>query len=147
MTRTAVAAPLAVIAIGTLLAACGGDEEALDRQQFDAEEFVEAINEEGAEVELGDELESQQEGTQVFAFEFEDHAGEHREDGDDHGHGSGGSIVVTSDDEAGVAEYQRCESAVTLLCYRVSNVVMFFEDEAPDEDIARIGAAITSFAD
>lgn len=136
MNRAAIAA-LTAIAFA-LPAGCGEDT-----RLFDAEELVDAINEEGAEVELGDELVSQQEGVEVFAFGFADHPGNA---GGGEAHGSGGSLVITPDDETGVAEYERCESAVTLLCYRASNVVMILEKEASREDTARIEAAITSLA-
>jgi hypothetical protein len=53
-------------------------------------------------------------------------------------------LTVTEDSETGLAEYQQCEAAATLLCYRAANVVAIFEDTLPPEDRSRLDAAVSS---
>ena len=132
-----------LIAFALVWAGCGGSD-----RTFDESEFVDALNEEGAEVSLGSSLSNDQDGVEVFEIRFEDHATENAEapaagevPADDHEHG-GGSLAITEDDEAGVEEYQRCEGAVTLLCFRAGNAVLILEDSIAPEDAAALETAI-----
>ena len=59
---------------------------------------------------------------------------------------SSGTLSVLTDDAAAIEEYQRCESAVTLRCYRADNVVIFFADSAPPEYFARLESMLRSMA-
>lgn len=124
--------PLAVILVTILAAGCGGERE------FEAEEFVDAANEEGAGLVLGGSLTSIEEDVEVFAIEFAEEGGGHE---GEHAH-SGGSLIVAGDAEAATDEFERCESAVTLRCYRAANVVLLFDAEAGQAEVAKIDAAI-----
>lgn len=108
------------------LAGCGGEKT------FDAEGFTDALNEEGAGLVLGGTLPNQQESVDVYGIALED--------------GGGGSITVTENVAAGEAEYDRCEAAPTLLCYRASNVVLILEDGLSPESRASLEAALRGVA-
>jgi hypothetical protein len=106
---------------------------------FDAPGFVEEANSNGAELRLGDELLATAEDREVFAVELVESEEPGAEGG--HAHG-GGSLTVTADADAALAEFERCESAVSLLCYRAANVVIAFEDVIPPEELEPFEAAI-----
>lgn len=62
-----------------------------------------------------------------------------------HAH-AGGTLTITPDASAGIAEYERCEQAVSLICYRAENAVLFFEDVLSAEEQERISAALHGIA-
>jgi hypothetical protein len=128
----------AVIAIllALLVAACGGE------RTFEPDEFVEAANEEGAGLVLDEQLTSIEEGVDVYALSFEDEAAAPAAGDDEHGHGAGGSMIVTDDAESATAEFERCETAVSLTCYRAANVVLYFNAAPTDEHVVPVEAAI-----
>lgn len=108
------------------LIAAGGCGEAT----YDAAEFVEDANAEGAGLKLGEPVSIHREEVQVFDVSVEG--------------GEGGSLAVASDATGGEAEYARCEGAVTLLCYRAANIVLLVEDELDPAARARLDAAFTA---
>ncbi|MEJ7876616.1 MAG: hypothetical protein WKF62_08145 [Solirubrobacterales bacterium] len=119
------------IAAATLVAIAGcGDEE----RTFTASGFVDEMNDQGADLELGADLLSTQAGVETFEIRF--------------GQTGDGSLAVAEDDEGGVSEYERCESAATLLCYRAANVVLLFDGaEIAVGDLAGVEAAIRAIAE
>lgn len=129
--------PLLVLAA---LAACGDDE-----RTFSAEELVEEANANGAGLELGDALETSREGAEVREVTFVEAGEPHDAETAQHEHG-GGTLTITTDTEAGLAEYERCESAATLLCFRASNAVLFFESSLDPADRARLEDALRAMA-
>ena len=119
-------------------AGCGGGHT------YDAQEFVAAINEEGAGLVLGDELLGQS-GAETYAIHFEGPDGAPSGSGSgaaspSHAHG-GASLTVTDSGEAGVKEYERCEGAVTLICFRAANVVLILQGSVSQEDVASLEAS------
>lgn len=106
---------------------------------------MDAINAHGAGLELGAPLSSA--GGAPNVYELQVARGEADTGvtgpagavGEAHG---GGSLTVTSDADAGLAEYRRCESAADLLCFRVANVVMIFETGIAAEDLERLETAV-----
>jgi hypothetical protein len=128
-------AVLAVL-LALLVAACGGE------RTFEPGEFVDAANEEGAGLVLGEQLTSIEEGVDVYALSFTGEATAPATGEDEHGHGTGGSMIVTDDAETAMAEFERCESAVSLTCYRASNVVLYFNAAPTDEHVVPVEAAI-----
>ena len=131
--------PALVLLLALVAAGCGGE------RSFEAAEFVDEANREGAALALGEPLTSLEEGADVYVVSFED-AEEAPEVSAGHAH-SGGSLVVTEDADAAAEEFQRCEGAVTLTCYRAANVVLYFDAEPTDEHVARVDAAIRALAD
>jgi hypothetical protein len=123
-----------------LLAGCGGDDSA-----FTADQFVGAVNQRGASLELGPELRSTRPEAQVFALELGagDAAGG---DTATEGTEAGGSIAVMADADAGFEEYRRCEQAVSILCYRADNIVLFIEGEVAPAALARLENALRVIA-
>ena len=124
-----------VILLTLLVAACGGE------RTFEPDEFVDAANEEDAGLVLGEQLTSIEEGVDVYALSFDEPA-ESETGEDDHGHGTGGSMIVADDAESATAEFERCEATVSLTCYRAANVVLYFNAAPTDEHIVPVEAAI-----
>lgn len=119
--------PALLVLIALLAVGCGGERE------FEPGEFVDAANEEGAGLVLGDSLTSITEDVEVFSISFRG--------------GGGGSLIVTGDSESAAGEFERCENAVTLTCYRAANVVVYFDAAPGDENIAKVDAAIRALGD
>ena len=127
------------------LAACG------DETTFTADELVAEVNERGAQVRLGERLTTSQD-VELYALRL---AGAGAAPGvplgdagsapvDVHG---GGTLTITEDDDAALAEFERCESAVSLVCFRAANAVLIFEGAVPNQDLARIETAVRSMAE
>jgi hypothetical protein len=76
---------------------------------------------------------------------FEEPGAADADEASEHGHG-GGTLAITADADAGLAEYERCENAVTLLCFRAANAVLFFESSLDPADRARLERAFTLMA-
>ena len=124
-----------------VLAGCGGDDSA-----FTADQFVGAVNQRGASLELGPELRSTRPDAQVFALELgarEPGGGDAASEGAE----AGGSIAVMADADAGFEEWQRCEDAASILCYRADNIVLFIEGEVAPAALAQLENALGVIAD
>jgi hypothetical protein len=122
---------LAKALVGSLvlaLGACGGE------RTFGPQEFVEAANEQGAGMELGEPLSSAGSESEIYAIELASSATQV--------HG-GGSLLVADDVEQGEAEFARCERAASLICYRAANVVVRLEEATPEQG-AQLEEAITA---
>ena len=127
-----------VLLLALVAAGCGGE------RSFEAAEFVDEANREGAALVLGEPLTSLEEGADVYVVSFEKAPAPEVSAGRAH---SGGSLVVTEDAEAATGEFQRCEGAVTLTCYRAANVVLYFDAEPTDEHVGRVDAAIRALGE
>ena len=53
---------------------------------------------------------------------------------------------MTADSNAALAEYRRCEAAVSLICFRAANAVLIFEGALAPADVARVEAALRALA-
>jgi hypothetical protein len=131
---------------GLAIVACGSSE-----RTFTAQEFVEELDARGATLELGQKLSTDDPDAELYAVENpeEKHGGGHESEQaeEEHGHAhSGGSLRVTESASRAEEEFQRCEGAVTLLCYRAANVVLVFEQEADPEFLGRLTVAISALA-
>ncbi|HEX2129531.1 MAG TPA: hypothetical protein VHF58_09980, partial [Solirubrobacterales bacterium] len=104
--------------------------------------FVAAANERGASLELGPELRSTREDTRVYALAITGPGGEGR--AEVHG---GGSLTVTPSADAGAEEWERCDSAASLLCYRADNIVLILEGEVDEAEQAALATALQAIAD
>jgi hypothetical protein len=124
-----------------LLAGCGGDDAA-----FTADQFVGAVNQRGASLELGPELRSTRPDAQVFALELGP-PGAADEHAASEGTEAGGSIAVMANADAGFEEWQRCEDAGSILCYRADNIVLFIEGEVAPAALAQLENALRVIAD
>jgi hypothetical protein len=139
------AATCAALVTGSL-AACG------DETTFTADELVAEVNARGAQVRLGERLTTSQEDVELYALRL---AGAGAAPGVPSGNASsapvdvhgGGTLTITENDDAALAEYDRCESAVSLVCYRAANAVLIFEGAVPNQDLARIEAAVQAMAE
>jgi murein DD-endopeptidase MepM/ murein hydrolase activator NlpD len=120
-----------------VLASCGADDT------FTAEEFVSAVNAEGAGISLGEPLSSGDEGLELYALTLSaPTAGGSSAGADLHG---GGSLRVTEGADDAEAEYERCEGAVTLACYQAANIVVAFEGLTAEER-ARLDRAFSALS-
>ena len=133
--RIAGLAALALIAVP--LAGCG-------EREFDAREFVAEANANGAGLELGEPLLSSRDETEIYAVEVKPTAatGETGDGAPRHLEHAGGSLIVAPDVEAGEEEYERCEGAVTIVCYRAANVVLALEGEPQSPELVGVDGAI-----
>ena len=113
----------AVVAV----AGCGSDE-----RTFTAEELTAEVEENGAALELGEALTTDQEGLELHAVELSG--------------GGTGTLAIAEDAEAALAEYERCESAASLFCFRAANAVLVFDSEVPNQDLARVASAVEAMA-
>jgi hypothetical protein len=136
--RAAFLAP-ALAAAALLAGACG-------ETTFDAQGFVDEANAKGAGVELGEPLLTEREDIQLYAIEIEPASatGEAEPSGG-HEH-SGGSMIVTEDAEDAEQEFQRCDGAVTIVCYRAANVVLAIEGDPSSAELVGLDGAIRAMA-
>jgi hypothetical protein len=132
---TATAAAFAAIA----LSGCGAAYE-------DAQAFVDAANAEGAGFELGPTLSSTNPDNRIYAITVKGATEAHEGEEPGQAHLGGGSVTVTPDDDAARAEYDQCENAVSLLCYRAGNVALTLEDAIEPAARERVDAAISALA-
>ena len=128
----------ALILLALVAAACGGE------RTFEPDEFIDEANAEGAGLVLGPPLTSIEEGVDVFQVSFGEPgtapaAGAHPQ--------TGGSMIITEDAGSAREEWERCESTVSLTCYRAANVVLYFDTGPTDEHVARVDAAIRALAE
>jgi len=135
--RLAGAATLIAAVAALAVAGCG-------EKRFSAEEFVDAVNDQGAELALGERISSTASGDPIMAVEFAPVAGSDPNPQLHTGQGSG-SLIVASDAGSAGAEFARCEGAADLTCFRAANVVLEFEGmDAADR--ARVSGAISALA-
>ena len=114
----------------------------------DAESFVKAANAEGAGFELGPSLSTDDADRQVYALKLEGSPGlEAEADEEGQAHLGGGSLTVAASEDDAIAEYEECESAVSLLCYRAGNVALVLEGEIKPAQRERVDAAITALGE
>jgi hypothetical protein len=139
------AAACAALVAGSLTG-CG------DKAEFTADELVAEVNARGAQVRLGEQLTTSQEDVELYALRLAGAGAVPAAPSGDAGsapvdvHG-GGTLTITESDDAALAEYERCESAVSLVCYRAANAVLIFEGAVPNQDLDRIEAAVRAMAE
>lgn len=128
------------LAIACLLgiAGCGSDA-------FTAEELVAELNRHGAELALGERLgDGGNDELEIHSLAFaEPPPGGGRAAADEH---AGGSLLIAADDDAALAQYRRCETAASLVCFRAGNGVVIVEDSADRADLVRLGEAVRATA-
>jgi hypothetical protein len=129
------AATLLVIVAALAASGCG-------EREFTAQEFVDAANGHDAELELGDQLTTTESGEPVLKISSSAPPGSDPNPQLQAGTSSGTMIVAADVDSAG-AEFDRCEAAADLTCFRAANVVLRFE-EMEGADRARITGAVTA---
>lgn len=125
------------LAIAALAAAGCGE------QTFTASELVDAANEQGARLALGEQLTTSRDGAEVYAVSSA--ASPESPNPQLVGGGGKGTLLVAADAGSGSEEFDRCEAAADLTCFRAANVVLRFESlDGPDQ--ARISGAISALA-
>jgi hypothetical protein len=129
---------LPALLAGSLLLAVGCGEE----QAFEADEFVREVNDEGVELELGEELTTEEPGATLYAVELAPLKGAPPVPGEGP---VGGSLAVYDDEGAAEDRFATCEAAADLLCYRAANVVVILERGGIEAQ--RLGAAIQRLAE
>ena len=140
MRRSRRTQPLPALAAAIFaLTGCGGERE------FSAEELVEEANSNGAGLVLGEPLESTRENAEIRTLTFEDAGADDEGEEPGHAHG-GGTLTIAADADAGLAEYERCERAVSLVCFRASNAVILFDGGIEPEHRAALEGALRAMA-
>jgi hypothetical protein len=134
--RLAAAATL-LIAVATLaVAGCG-------EKHFSASGFIDAANEQGAELDLGERLATNPAGEEVYPITTAASGGEPNPQLE--GSGSKGTMIVADDAGSAGDEFDRCDQSADLTCFRAANVVLRFEGmDAADR--ARISGAVSALA-
>jgi len=116
-----------------------------EESRFTAQELVAALNEAGARIELR-EADFFAEGSQEpHAVSFVGGSASAAAGRVDHAHGAA-TLIVAPDSEAALDTYERCEAAVTLICFRAANVALQVES-ASAEELARLQTAFLSLGE
>ena len=118
---------LTLVAVGAGLWAAGCSSE----RQFDARGLVAELNAAGAGLELGAALPDATEELDLTFVGFID---------SDPG---SGAVAILDDADAARAEFSRCESATSFVCFRAANAVLRFA-EIDRAEQARLSAALTA---
>ena len=119
--RRCLASAPVLAAVAAAAAGCGEDGT------FTAQDFVTAVNAQGVQLELGEELVTEEEGKELYAIELEPGAGPRRDSQGEEVHAGGSLSVYESDEGEPDDEFRSCEQAADLLCYRAANVVVVLE--------------------
>lgn len=126
-----------MVVVGSLTTACGSGE-----RTFDTEGFLEEINAQGAQLELGPVLTTRSDGVDIHVLGFSGGS----PDSQLHSSDTGSATMLVMDDSAAAQEeFDRCNSSATLTCFRAANVVLRFE-EMSAADRARIVGAVEGIA-
>lgn len=134
-------AAAAIAAFGLVVmvvAACG-------RQPFTASGFVDEVNKNGAMLELGDTLQTNQPGRKIYGVRLRRAPGE-TPGGSGEG-GTSGSLTVYDDSGGAATGYQECQHATGLLCFQGGNVVLVFEGDRLGPAQVRLAAAMKKLSD
>ena len=127
----------AVLVLG--LAACGGE------RVFTAGEFVDEMNANGAALKLGPVLTQNPEGIAVNEVTLTSAAQSATGTGPTPAESASASLLVLSDADAAGEEYDRCQRAASLTCYRAANVVLRVEN-LQRADQAQLTTAVEAIA-
>ena len=120
-----------VLSILLVVAGCGGEG-----REFTASELVEELHSNGAPLQLEGPLPNDQEHLEVYDLSVSTPSSPAT-----HGHAGAATLTISEDEEAAVAEFQRCESSLTLTCFRVANGVLQLGDGDP-ELLAEVESAV-----
>lgn len=133
--RTRLVATLAV-GVAAAIAGCGSEK------QYTPEEFIDAMNDHGAALALGPVLTTNPDGVDVHQVEFTQVAPSATGEGagSDIANGSATLLVFDGTGEA-EDEFDRCNGAPALTCFRAANAVLRVEELQPS-DRARLTTAV-----
>jgi hypothetical protein len=117
--------PALILALAVPLGGCGSGEH-----QFTPEEFVDTVNAEGAGLALGPAIATRADGVEIHSVTFTEAStgvGSPTIDSPRAEHGSG-NLLIAGDAGAARAEFERCDKAEGLTCFRAANAVLIFKD-------------------
>ena len=127
---------MALVAVG-----CGGEKE------FTATGFIDAMNDHGATLTLGPVLTTNPDGIDVNQVSFSETAPSATGAGaQTEGENGDATLLIFDDADNARSEFDRCEDAPALTCFRAANAVLRVEDLQPS-DRARITTAIEGVAE
>jgi hypothetical protein len=132
---------LAAVAGALLLAGCGGADE----RQLSAREFIGEMNDNGAALKLGPVVTQNEDGVDVNEVTILRTAPTPTGEGSKPRPSGSATLLVLSDADAAMDEYDRCQGAPSLSCYRAANVVLRIQDLQPT-DRALLTSAISNLA-
>ena len=133
--RLTAAATLLIVVPALAVAGCG-------EKHFSASGFIDAANEQGAELDLGERLATNPAGEDVYPITT---APGGKPNPQLEGRGSKGTMIVADDAGSAGDEFDRCDRSADLTCFRAANVVLRFEGmDAADR--ARISGAVSALA-
>jgi len=133
---------LAAAAVTLLAAGCGDGEE---ERTMSARDFVSEMNQAGAALKLGPVLTQNADGLDITEVTIKRTAPTPTGEGQDLAPSGDATLIVLADAEEAKGEYDRCQGAPSLSCYRAANVVLRVEDLQPT-DRALLTSAISQLA-
>jgi hypothetical protein len=139
--RSVALAALAALAAALVAAGCGEAEE----RTMTAREFVAEMNRNGAALKLGPVLTENADGVPINEVEITRTAPTPTGEGSEPEASGHATLIVLGDAEEATGEYDRCQGAPSLSCYRAANVVLRVEDLQPT-DRALLTSAISALA-
>ncbi|MSO40296.1 MAG: hypothetical protein EXQ70_00065 [Solirubrobacterales bacterium] len=132
-----------------LAALCALGLAACAETKLSADEFLDEANGNGATVELGDQLPTEEEGKSLYEVTLRPLApGTASGGGNGEGPGShplSGTLAVYEDTELADGGTQDCQAALEFLCYQAANVVVMLEGNGIEA--ARLAAAVEKMGD
>lgn len=124
------------LAIAVAGSGCGSDE-----RTFTPESFIDAMNSHGAALALGPVLTTNPDGDEIYTVTLTELAPSATGEGRSPASGGSATLIVVADSDLARAEFERCERAPLLTCFRAANAVLRVEELQP-ADQARITTAL-----
>ena len=124
-----------------VFAGCGATETT-----FTAQNFIDEANANDAGLVLGAPLDSLRDDVSSYQLRFEGTGGVDANAAPADAHG-GGTLEITADSQAGASEFERCENAASLVCFRAANAVVYFAGALAQADLARVETALLAMAE
>lgn len=125
----------AALAAALLVAGCG-------EKEFTAESFIDSMNDHGATLALGPVIAENPDGVEVHRITFTETAPSATGEGEGTEAANGDATLLIFDGSGDAEdEFDRCNGAPALTCFRASNAVLRVENLQPS-DRARITTAI-----
>ena len=125
-----------MLSICLAVSGCG-----VEGREFTASELVDELDAKGAPFQLEGPLVTDQESIDVYELSTSTASSPTA-----HGHGGGGAtLTIAEDEDKAETEFQRCESSLTLVCFRISNGVLQLSDDDPGL-LAEVEAAVRAMA-
>jgi hypothetical protein len=124
-----------------VVAGCGAE------RTFTASEFVQQVNEQGVTMRLGAQRPAGGGAERLYAVKLPPLPGEPQPPpGSESGPGASGSLYVFGDPGGAEHQFEACQDATGLVCFRASNIVVVLDEESGQLEPRRLAIAIQRLA-